>query len=125
MKKETSIAELRPDLAEQFDFDANYPLTPDVVSVFSNRKISWVCQYGHKWINDPQHRMRSKRTDCPVCAGRVIIPYINDLITLYPHLDAEWNYQKNGAVNPRMVHRASNKRVSARDWVNKESEETR
>lgn len=111
MKKETSIAELRPDLAEQFDFEANYPLTPDVVSAFSRRKISWVCPSGHKWINDPQHRMRSKRTDCPVCTGRVIVPYVNDLITLHPHLDAEWNYQKNGAVNPREVHRASNKKV--------------
>ena len=111
MKKGKSIAELRPDLAAQFDIDANYPLTPDTISAYSKKKISWVCEFGHKWINDPQHRMRSKHTDCPVCSGCVVTSYVNDVLTLFPHLEKEWNYEKNVGINPRKIHRASNKKV--------------
>lgn len=111
MKKGTSIAELRPDLAAQFDLEFNFPLTPENMSVYSHRKIGWICDAKHKWINDPQHRMRSKHADCPYCTGRIVTPRVNDLFTLCPHLKQEWNYNRNIDIDPHTLHRSSNKRV--------------
>lgn len=110
MELENSIAYVRPDLAVQFDYEVNYPLTPESVSVYSKQKLDWMCPVGHKWIAAPLHRMRSQIA-CPICTGHVIIPGFNDLFTLYPHLEKEWHCQKNGALNPLTLGRSSNKKV--------------
>lgn len=111
MKKRNSIAKLQPDLAEQFDRDVNFPLTAENTSIYSAKKVGWVCDKGHKWSNDPQHRMRSNRADCPICTGRIITPYVNDFLTLCPQLEQEWNYSKNVGIQPRTLHRSSNLKV--------------
>ena len=36
---------------------------------------------------------------------------INDLLTMYPNLGLEWNYQKNTAIHPDQVSAGSNKKV--------------
>ena len=111
MKKLNSIAELRPDLAQQFDLDANFPLTAINTSVNSKRKVGWVCKQGHKWSNSPQHRNRSKRADCPICTDRIVVPGVNDLFTLCPQLEEEWNAKKNVDIDPRTLPRSSNRKV--------------
>lgn len=111
MKKGKSISELRPDLAAQWDSEKNYPLTPDRVSLMSKTPVSWICDRGHTWMNDPQHRARSKSAECPFCNGTRVIPYETDLLTLCPNLKNEWNYSRNQGIDPRTLHRSSNKAV--------------
>lgn len=61
-----SLAELRPDLAAEWDTAANFPRTPEDVAVRSKRVYSWVCPEGH-----PAYRMRAEDRHyshaCPVC----------------------------------------------------------
>lgn len=111
MKEVYTLSELRPDLAAQWSYDDNYPYTPDTISAKSHQKFVWVCSKGHKWAADPEHRMRSHAAECPYCNGNRVISGENDLATLYPRLKEEWNYSKNGELNPRLLHRSSNKKV--------------
>ena len=39
-----------PELAKEWDFEKNKPdLTPDKVTVGSNRSVWWRCDKGHSW----------------------------------------------------------------------------
>ena len=108
MKKGTSIAELRPDLALQWNFGANHPRTPDRVSLMSKIPASWICDKGHTWTNDPQHRARSKSAECPICNGTKVIPGKTDLLTFHPELRGQWNFFRNQDIDPTTLHRSSN-----------------
>jgi len=111
MKKGYTLSELRPDLAAQWSYDDNYLYTPDTISAKSHQKFVWVCSKGHKWTTDPDHRMRSHSAECPYCNGNRVISGENDLVTLFPGLEKEWNYSRNGGINPNLLHCSSNKKV--------------
>jgi len=49
------ISTLRHLIAE-WDYEKNVSIKPEQVSQFSNKKISWMCRYGHSW----QASVRSK-----------------------------------------------------------------
>lgn len=109
MSLKNSIANMRPDWVSQWDYEANGALTPENTTIMSHRKISWICSRGHKWISDPQHRSRSQ--DCPYCTGKKVIPKENDFGTLFPEILKEWDYSRNGSLDPYSLHFSSNKKV--------------
>lgn len=111
MKNKSSLLEARPDLAAQWDFEFNGDLLPENVSVGSTKKVGWKCPRGHSWVADPNHRSRSKSATCPYCSGHRVIPFETDLLSLHPELAAQWNYSRNGDLDPRTLHRSSNKKV--------------
>jgi hypothetical protein len=47
----------------------------------------------------------------PVCAGKNVNPGENDLKSLSPELAEQWNWEKNGILNPEQVSVFSNRRV--------------
>ena len=49
------LASQRPQIASEWS-ERNYPLKPDMVTVFANRKVWWRCSKGH------EYEKRSKRT---------------------------------------------------------------
>ena len=49
--------------------------------------------------------------DCPVCAGKSIVPGENDLQTLFPEIAAQWYAEKNGMLTPEQVSPYSNRKV--------------
>ena len=55
-----------PELASEWDFQKNHPLTPSDVLPHTNKRFWWKCSEGHSWQTTPNHRM-SKR-GCPACA---------------------------------------------------------
>jgi len=62
------LATINPELAKQWHFTKNLPLTPQHVRPGSHKKVWWMCDKGHKWeavINN-----RNNGTDCPKCRGR-------------------------------------------------------
>lgn len=108
--KNGSLGELNPELAEEWDFTKNFPLTPFQVALKSNRKYFWLCKsFGHSWERSAKHR--SKGRGCPVCANRVILRGFNDLESLNPTLALEWHPQLNGNLTPSEVGIGSNKNV--------------
>jgi hypothetical protein len=50
------------------------------------------------------------KTGCPICSGYKVVKS-NYLAVTHPKLAAEWNFQKNGELNPSDVHAGSHKKV--------------
>lgn len=65
------VAALRPKLAEEWYQPLNGSLTPDKVTLGSNKKVWWQCGEGHVWQAYIYARTRRKASGCPVCAGMV------------------------------------------------------
>lgn len=106
--------------SKKWDYEANCPLMPDKVSLMSKKSVGWICNKGHTWNNDPLHRARSISAKCPFCNGTRVISGESDLLTLCPWLEDEWNYSRNQDINPRTLHRSSNRRVW---WICKKGHE--
>lgn len=113
-KKEKSLAESSPELVEEWDFEKNGSLTPDLVSNMSLKKVWWMCYKGHEWQASISSRTNMK-SGCPYCSGRKAIKGENDLATVCPDLAKEWDYKKNTII-PTEVSAGSTKKVW---WIGK------
>lgn len=103
------LATIRPELVLEWDFEKNGDIKPTNVAAASHKKVWWKCGLGHNWEAAIYHRSRG--TGCPVCRGLKILTGFNDLATLYPHLIVEWDFEKNGNLNPCAVSPGSHKKV--------------
>lgn len=56
------LASQRPQIASEWS-ERNYPLKPDMVTVFANRKVWWRCSKGHEW--NTLISTRSGGSGCP------------------------------------------------------------
>lgn len=111
----TSLLHVRPDIAAEL-VGAN----PATISAKSGIKQRWRgTDCGHEWESAPHDRV-GKDAGCPVCAGRLIVPGINDLLTLFPDTAAEWSDRNERDANT--VSPGSNKkfwwhcRVCDHEW---------
>ena len=77
-----SLLKSHPKIAEEWDYDANAPLTPDQVTSGSGKRVWWICKRGvdHKWITAISNR---QRTGCPFCSNRRV-SVTNSLENLFP-----------------------------------------
>ena len=108
-EKEKSILISNPEVAAEWNYEKNEGLKPEYVASNSNKKVWWKCQKGHEW--QALIGNRTKGQGCPYCAGKKVLSGYNDLQTLNPELAKEWNYEKNGSLNPINVTAGSNKKV--------------
>ena len=60
---------------------------PKKVIAGTNRKLSWICSFGHAWEATGNNRIQGN--GCPICANKVIVIGFNDLSTTYPKIAAE------------------------------------
>jgi Probable Zinc-ribbon domain len=107
---ERSLASARPELASEWDPDANGDLTPDQIHVGAARRVFWACEAGpdHRWSASPDARTRGG-AGCPFCANRSI-SVTNRLDLRYPDLAAEWHPELNDGLTPdRVVYGAARK----------------
>lgn len=105
---ENDLLTKKPDLALEWDYERNYPLTPDTVMPNSARKAWWRCAKGHRW----QACIASRHSNgCPYCSGRLPISGENDLATVSPEIVAEWDYERNGRLRPENLLPMSNRKV--------------
>lgn len=103
------LATTNPELAKEWDYDKNLPLTPEKLCARSNKKVWWKCKKGHSWEATLYNRSAGK--GCPYCAGKRVIKGINDLATAFPDIAKEWHPVKNGDLKPTDVTQKSNKKV--------------
>lgn len=99
-----------PELARQWNTERNGSLTPEDVTSGSTRKVWWRCEKGHEW-QTPIKTRAVQGASCPYCANKLIIRGFNDLAALYPELAAQWDRERNGALEPENVFAGSNRRV--------------
>ena len=65
------LATLRPKLAQEWYQPMNDDLTPDQVTLGSNKKVWWRCQERHIWQAAIYSRTRTRASGCPICTGTV------------------------------------------------------
>ena len=76
------LASVNPELAKEADgWDAK------AFTISSGKQMPWVCAFGHRWRTAIAHRTLG--TNCPVCAGQIVLAGFNDLATLNPVLANE------------------------------------
>jgi very-short-patch-repair endonuclease len=61
-----TLEDLYPEVASEWDFEANSPLTPALFSGGSEQKVAWVCPKGHHWVATIKNRTR-RESSCPSC----------------------------------------------------------
>lgn len=103
------LATTKSELADEWHFEKNYPLTPNEVVSGSNKKVWWVCKKGHEWRAVVTARA-FQNSNCPYCANQKVCAD-NCLATIFPSLESEWHPKKNKALTPRDVTAGSNKKV--------------
>ena len=119
MKKDfVSLAEARPDLAKEWNYEKNGDLKPEDVGVHSHKKVWWF-QYDVSPVTGKKMKLewnaiidnRVKGAGNPIKSGYLVVHEYNDLTSLRPDLAKEWNYEKNGKLTPDMVTCGSSKKV--------------
>ena len=125
MKKDfVSLAEARPDLAKEWNYEKNGDLKPEDVSCGCNKKVWWKLPYDvpddypvehlrgkyfeFEWEASINNRTRG--AGCPYFYGRVWKGF-NDLQTVNPELARQWHPTKNGNLTPTQIAAKSNKKV--------------
>lgn len=65
------LATIAPAVAAQWHPTLNAPLTPEMVTPGSKRRVWWCCPLGHVWKAVVYSRTGDRGCGCPVCAGKV------------------------------------------------------
>lgn len=101
IRKENSIATLRPDLVELWDYEKNGSITPEMVTLGTGQRFYWKCRICNcSYLNWP-----SRIAQGSVCSKHHNILKIgeNDLATTHPELLKYWDYEKN-TVEPSEIY---------------------
>jgi hypothetical protein len=105
------LATLNPKIASEWHPTKNKKLTPYDVTLHTRKKVWWKCPKGedHEWSVSIDSRKNGK-TGCPICSNRKVV-LSNCLQNRFPSIAKEWDFQKNGLLNPNKVVWGSNKKV--------------
>lgn len=105
-----SLADKHPDIAAQWAYDLNAPLSPEHFRPQANKKVWWRCKNGHTWKTTPNIRV-CQGTGCPTCPRPVFkVTDERSLAILNPGLASEWHPEKNGNFHPKDVRPKSNRK---------------
>lgn len=107
---ENDLESYYPELARQWIRERNGALTPDGVSIYSNKRVWWRCKMGHEWQSAVSVRT-TRRSGCPYCSNRQVLVGFNDLKTVEPMVAAQWHPTLNAPLEPEQVTPGSSKRV--------------
>jgi hypothetical protein len=103
------LQSLRPDIAKQWDGLKNAEITPEMVTLGSNRKIWWICEKGHSYCSPVV--ARTYGSGCPYCAHKLPIVGETDFATVHSELLDEWDNVKNTGKLPQDYTYGSKKKV--------------
>ncbi len=83
-----SLTAKRPELIKEWHIEKN-KISPDSVTLYSNKKVWWVCSFGHEWRSSINNRTSAGK-GCPYCANQKVCKS-NCLETRFPELSKEWH----------------------------------
>ena len=92
------LATKYPEIANEWDYETNLSLKPDMVGPASKRIVNWKCPKGHCYDMRVDHRVRG--CGCPYCSSQRPIVGETDFLTLHPDIAREWDYEKNEGKRP-------------------------
>ena len=106
-----SLADKQPDIAKQWAYDLNAPLSPEHFRHKSDKKVWWRCDQGHTWQVSINKRTQ-QGTGCPNCPRPFVpAPVEQNLAVVNPTLASEWHPEKNGDLHPEDLWPKSNRKV--------------
>jgi len=106
-----SLADKQPDIAKQWAYDLNAPLSPEHFRPQANKKVWWRCENGHTWKTTLNIRVH-QGTGCPACPREAVRPADGwNLAVVNPSLASELHLEKNGDIRPQDVFPKSNQKV--------------
>ena len=82
----TDLQTLFPNIAKEWDYKKNYPVTPDKVLPMSHKKYWWICSKGHSYQASPSNRCGLFR-GCPECCHRKSAPELTVFEALKKNMD--------------------------------------
>ena len=93
------LAHNHPEVAAEWDWEANGERTPETVAASSHTKAAWRCglwRCGHRW--SASIGRRTQGTGCPQCGREAsrIKTRQPSISSGAPHLLAEWDWEANG-----------------------------
>ena len=99
------------ELMKEWDFEANKDLCPNLLTIGSNKKVSWICsQCGYKWITSIYHRA-SNGHNCPNCHHGCWLKNKKSLAETHPEIAVNWHPLKNNNLTPNMFTKGSRRRI--------------
>ena len=104
-----------PNVAEEWDYEKNGDVLPSMIR-YNRGKYWFKCKTcGKEWQAYLENRTRDNNpTGCPACGNRRVMDIKmknNILADKYPELIKEWDYEKNGNLNPSEISSNSKLRV--------------
>lgn len=96
-----SLADLFPELIEEWDWEKNGDLDPAQLKPGSDLSVWWTCRRGHEWRVNIYTRTGQQRTGCFKCAH--MPEEGKSFADLNPMTAREWHPTKNGDVCPDEV----------------------
>lgn len=101
VSKDNNLKKLYPEIAKEWNYKKNYPLTPDKIVSGSYTKVWWTCKNGHDWEAQPKQRATKGKTSMS-CFKCTTLGFLNSKIA------KEWDYKKNYPKTPFDVRNGSN-----------------
>ena len=84
------------DILDEWDYEKNGQMSPQMFSKASHAKFWWRCSEGHSYQAAMQKRTDSEcPTGCPYCAGKKVLAGYNDLASQRKDIAEQWDYDKN------------------------------
>ena len=113
-----TLSDLNPQVAAEWDYEANAPLIPGLFSPGSVQKVGWVCPQGHRWRTPIKNRTK-RHSGCPECTlieapHRVrqrLAAKIGTLQDASPPFLTMWDYVRNKGQSPSDLAITSGHRV--------------
>ena len=93
---ETSIKVTFPQFYDAMMRFGDQEVKPTSLKKTSRKIVHLECAHGHTWMSSP-HKSHglSDESLCPYCSNREVLTGYNDLETLFPHVAALWDTQRN------------------------------
>ncbi|MDC1063877.1 zinc-ribbon domain-containing protein [Flavobacteriales bacterium] len=109
--KGKSLAEVNPELANQWHPTKNGDFTPFDVMPGSGARAWWKCPEvdDHEWETSVLHRTKNN-SNCPICSGHKVVRSTCLAIT-HPDLVEEWHPNLNIGLSPFKYGSGSNKKI--------------
>ena len=99
------------ELYKELNFELNEHLDCSQLRLRDERKVWWTCKENPKHVWQTKVRNRSVNgSGCLYCAKKLAMRE-DSLGELYPHLLDEWDYKKNGDLDPFTLLPQSNKNI--------------
>lgn len=110
-KNGATLLDKFPKVLEFWDYEENFPATPNDFSIQSHHQVSWKCKKfpSHIWKTRIRNMIRKKGELCPYCNKRRVSAEYNITIT-HPHIARLFHPTKNGQTKPQELTQGSDKK---------------